>query len=239
MDRRRDFRDGFIAIIPLWLGSIPFALAYALVARTSGFSSLETIAMSYLIFAGAAMLSILDLAQHHTGYLAILATVLLLNLRHVLYALTLDLKLSPPRTIPKPVLAAGLTDEGMGLTIAHTQQKPATDWFFMGTVVSLYLSFTTATVVGVILGGRIPDPDRLHLDVVFPLTFLALLLPLIRNRRALVIAFTAAMLAVSLRPIIGASNATLVAIVGGAALGMFLPDRAATGDAIVSEDAPA
>jgi hypothetical protein len=43
------------------------------------------------------------------------------------------------------------------------------------------------------------------------------------------------MLAVSLRSIIGASNATLVAIVGGSALGMFLP----ADDAVVSEDAPA
>jgi len=105
--------------------------------------------------------------------------------------------------------------------------------------VSLYLSFTTATVVGVALGGRIPDPDRLHLDVVFPLTFLALLLPLIRNRRALVIAFAAALIAVSLRSVIGASNATLVANVGGAALGMFIPNRGTTDDAIVPEDAAA
>lgn len=234
----QEFRDGFVAMMFLWPGIIPFAFAYALLAQNNGFSKLEAISMSMLVFAGSAQLAIIDMAPAKTGYLAILLTVLLLNLRHVLYGLTLDLKLRHPRSIPRPVLAAGMTDEGMGLTIAQTQRKAATDWYFMGTVVSLYLSFATATIIGVTLGGRIPNPELLHLDVVFPLTFLALLLPLVRNRRALAIAVVAAGLSVVLRPLLGASNAVLIAILAGGATGLLLPATPAPAELLPSEDLP-
>ncbi len=235
---RQEFRAGFVATMPLWLADIPFAAAYAILARTNGFSKLETLAMSLMVFAGSAQLAIVDMAPTQAGYLAILLTVLLLNLRHVLYAMTLDLKLARPRAIRKSLLAAGMTDESMGLTIAHMHRKPATDWYFMGTVISLYLSFGVATAIGVFLGGRIPDPDRLNLDVIFPLTFLALLLPLVRTRRAASIAVVAAGLSVGLRPLVGVSNAVLIAILTGASIGFVLPALAAPGAARPSEDLP-
>ena len=235
---RKHFRAGFVATMPLWLADIPFAVAYALLAQSNGFTKLEAVSMSLIVFAGSAQLAIIDMAPTQAGYLAILLTVLLLNLRHVLYALTLDLKLARPRSIPKPVLAAGMTDEGMGLTIAHMQRKPATDWYFMGTVVSLYLSFAVATTIGVFLGGRIPDPERLHLDVIFPLTFLALLLPLVRTQRALAITVVAASLSLGLRPVVGASYAVLIAILAGGAIGLLLPTAPTQVAAFPSEDLP-
>lgn len=224
-NRVRELRAGFLAMLPLWLGIIPFALAFALLARTNGFSRFETVLMSLAVFAGSAQLAIAGMAADNAGALAILLTVLLLNLRHLLYGMTLDFKLTRPRSIPKPILAAGMTDEGMGITIAETRRRPATDWFFMGTVISLYLIFGTVTLVGALLGNRIPDPDRLHLDVVFPLVFLALLLPLLRNRRAIAIALTAAVLSVGLEPLTGSSNAILLAILGGAGAGALLPAK--------------
>jgi len=237
--QRQELRDGFVSAMFLWPADIPFGIAYALLAQTNGFTKLEAIFMSLFVFAGSAQLAIIDMAPTQAGYLAILLTVLLLNLRHVLYALTLDLKLARPRSIPKPVLAAGMTDESMGLTVAHMQRRPASDWYFMGTVLSLYVSFAAATIIGVFLGGRIPDPERLHLDVVFPLTFLALLLPLVRNRRALAIAVVAAGLSVGLRPVVGASNSVLIAILAGGATGLFLSSGTSPEVELPSEDLPA
>lgn len=239
MNIRRELRDGFVAAMPFWPADVPFGIAYALLAQTSGFTKLEAVSMSLFVFAGSAQLAVIDMAPRHAGSLAILLTVLLLNLRHVLYALTLDLKLARPRKVPKAVLAAGLTDESMGLAVAHMQRRPATDWYFMGTVLSLYVSFAAATAVGVFLGGRIPDPERLHLDVVFPLTFLALLLPLVRTRRALAISVVAAGLSVGLRPVVGPSNSVLVAILAGGATGLFLSTASSPDLELPSEDLPA
>ena len=54
---RGDFASGFRALTPLWLGVIPFGLAYAVLARDAGLSLLETQSLSILVFAGSAQVS--------------------------------------------------------------------------------------------------------------------------------------------------------------------------------------
>ena len=73
----------------------------------------------------------------------------------------------------------------------------------------------------------------------FPLTFLALLLPLVRARRGLAIAVVAAGLSVGLRPVVGASNSVLFAILAGGAAGLLLPAAPSREGAPPAEDLPA
>ena len=181
---RTEFRRGFVAIMPLWLGSIPFAIAYAIFAQESGLTGFETISLSLFVMAGAAQLAFIDLAADNAAWIAILATVLLLNLRHVLYGLSLNEALPARTRPPRPVLAHFLTDENYGLTIKDYRDGRGSPGFMFGSGVSLLGCFVAATVAGVALGNYIPDSERLGLDFVFPLTFLALLLPLIQIGRA-------------------------------------------------------
>src|SRR4051812_18537420 len=88
-----EIRRGFAAMLPLWLGVVPFAFAFALLARTNGFSIVETQALSVLLFAGSAQLAFVNEAKDNAGAIALLATVLLLNLRHVLYGISLSVHL--------------------------------------------------------------------------------------------------------------------------------------------------
>ncbi|MEA2595819.1 MAG: hypothetical protein QOF01_2288 [Thermomicrobiales bacterium] len=87
---RREVRRGFVALLPLGLSVVPFAIAFAVLARTSGLSTFETGELSLFVFAGIAQLAFVNLAKDGSGGAAILVTVLLLNLRHVLYGLSLD-----------------------------------------------------------------------------------------------------------------------------------------------------
>lgn len=47
------FWRGFRALLPLWPGMVPFAVAYAVTARAGGLSVWETQLMSLTVFAGA------------------------------------------------------------------------------------------------------------------------------------------------------------------------------------------
>jgi predicted branched-subunit amino acid permease len=94
---RADFWRGAVAILPLWLGVFPFAIAYAVLARTDHFTSVETIALSLFVFAGSPQLAFVRLAGDGVGWPPILLTVLVLNARHVLYGLSLD------RSLPKKI----------------------------------------------------------------------------------------------------------------------------------------
>lgn len=225
---RAEVRRGFAAMLPLWLGVVPFALAFAILARTSGFSVLETEALSVLVFAGSAQLAIVNLAKDGSGEAAILLTVLLLNLRHVLYGLSLNGHL-PARTRPaRPVLAATMTDESYGLSIRAFRTGLGSDGFFFGASLSLFISYVTATLAGALLGSRLPDPDRLGLEVVFPLSFLALLLLLLRTRLELVVAVAAGATALILSQWFSGGVVTLTTTIAGATLGTLLDRRPTT-----------
>jgi 4-azaleucine resistance transporter AzlC len=225
----QEVRRGFAAMLPFWLGVVPFAVTFALLARSSGFSTLEIQALSVLVFAGSAQLAFINLAKDGAGSLAILLTVLLLNLRHVLYGLSLNVHL-PPRTRPgRPVLAAMMTDESYGLTIRTYRDGRGSDGFFFGASISLFLAFAAATCAGALLGAHLPDPDRLGLEVVFPLSFLALLLPMLRTRLDLTVAAVAGGLALVAGQVFGSGVVMLVATAGGAGAGTLLDRRALVG----------
>ena len=96
---RAAFTRGFWVLAPLWLGVIPFGLAYAVTARSAGLSLVETQALSVLVFAGSAQFSAVGLFAVGAAGLEIILTTLLLNVRHVLYGLSLgrELELTPAR----------------------------------------------------------------------------------------------------------------------------------------------
>ncbi|MEZ4571382.1 MAG: AzlC family ABC transporter permease [Thermomicrobiales bacterium] len=106
-----DFRRGFIQMIPLWPGVVAFSIAYAIAARTAGFGPFEIVAMSALIFAGSAQVAAVALYASGAGFIPIVLTGLLLNVRHIFYGLSINRWLPERTTPPKPVLAFFLTDE--------------------------------------------------------------------------------------------------------------------------------
>lgn len=221
-DKGGELRRGFLAMVPLWLGVMPFALASAILARTVGFSAIETQALSLLVFAGSAQVAIVTLYLGGSGALAIVATVLVLNLRHILYGLSLSGRWPARRKPPQPVLAALLTDEAYGMTIRDGLDGGGGPGFFCGASLSLYCAFNVATFVGVLLGRLLPDPQRLGLDFIFPLTFLALLLPLLRNWRQIVVAGVAVAAALLLKRVVPGGVTILLAALVAAGVGVAL-----------------
>lgn len=180
---RGDAREGFLAVAPLWPSTLIDGIAFALVCRAVGLSGIETQLLSMVLYAGTAQFAFADLIGKESGALAIAATVLFLNLRHVLYGLAVNRWLPGSPSPPRAVVAFLLTDESLGLTEAEARRGRPSGWFLTGVGVSLWVSWNLATFVGVIAGGLFKIPDDVGLDFVFPLSFVALTLPLIRNRR--------------------------------------------------------
>jgi 4-azaleucine resistance transporter AzlC len=222
----REFRRGAVAILPLWFGVAPFALAYSLAARTAGLSGLETFMLSLLVCAGSAQLAFVGLVKDHAGEIAILLTVLMLNLRHVLYGLSLN-ELLPAKTRPRrPVLAAVITDESYGYAVRAYLDGAGSPAYLFGASLSLVVCFLCATAAGVTVGQLIPNPDRLGLNMVFPLSYLALLLPLLRKRLDLLVAAVSALLAIGLSRVTNGGVTILISAVAAAGLGSAVRLRA-------------
>ncbi len=60
-EKGREFLAGMRAGIPIVLGYIPVAAAYAVMARQTGFTAAETAAMSVAVYAGASRMMATEL----------------------------------------------------------------------------------------------------------------------------------------------------------------------------------
>ncbi|HEX3807265.1 MAG TPA: AzlC family ABC transporter permease [Gaiellaceae bacterium] len=209
------FRHGFRAMMPLWLGVVPFGLAYAVIARDTGLSLVETQALSLFVFAGSAQVSAVGLFARGAGGLEVVLTTFLLNVRHVLYGMSLGRNV-PLTKRERLVAAYFLTDEAYGVSVARGAR---TFPFVLGAELSLFLTWNLATFAGALLGGVIPDPEKIGVDFVFPLAFLALLVPLLRRRADVVVAVVAGAVAWGLSKGLPGGLPVLGAGVGGALLG--------------------
>ena len=212
------FGRGFQALLPLWTGLIPFAMAYAVLARAAGLSLWETQSLSLFVFAGSSQFSAAGLFGVGASGLSIIFTTFLINLRHVLYTLTLGQRLK--LSWRERLLAAHLTtDEAFGVTVAGEMSYG----FFMGAALSLYSSWNLFTFVGALLSSLVPDPVRLGLDFIFPLAFLALLIPLLKTRNEWIVAlFTGGAAFLGAFVINSGLNIFLVGVLGSL-LGALLP----------------
>jgi 4-azaleucine resistance transporter AzlC len=210
---------------PLWPGIVPFAIAFALAARAAGFSLAETQALSMVVFAGSAQFATVTLVAGGAGAVSIVLTALLLNLRHVLYGLSLARHLGPRTRPPCPLLAFFVTDESYGVAIREYLAGRGGDAYLFGASLSLYGVFAAATLAGALLGARLPDLTGLGLDFVFPLTFLALLLPLLRSRTHWLVAALSALFALALGRVAGGGVAILCSTLAAAGLGAALDHR--------------
>lgn len=211
-------RRGFLAMAPLWLGVVPFALVYAVLARDAGLTLLETQALSVLVFAGSAQVSAVGLFGAGASVLEIVSTTFLLNVRHVLYGLSLGRRIPLTRR-QRPLAAYLLTDEAFGVVAATGERTFA---FLLGAELSLFIVWNGATLAGTIAGSAITDPAKLGIDLVFPLAFLALLVPLVRTRVELLVALVAGALAYVLARGLPGGLPILVTGVVGSLLGAAL-----------------
>lgn len=184
--RRRLVLDG-LGIIATAAG---FGLVYGLAARSAGFSPLEASGMSLIVFAGAAQFAAVGYVLGGFSWLGVVVLTAFLNARHLLYGAALAPYLADrPRPL-RALMAHVLTDEAFALSIAHFRRIGRADmWgYWWAAIVTTFIPWNVATIVGVTIGGQIPDPGQYGLDVVFPAAMAGLAVGLVTGRRELVAA---------------------------------------------------
>ena len=185
----REFRAGVLALAPLLVGVMPFGMIYGALALSQGLSPAAALAMSSILFAGSAQFLFCQLLGVGAPVTVTVAEVSLLNLRHALYSAALAPRIAHLPRRWKLVLAYLLTDEAYAV-IARREAAGATGpyrhWFYLGAGLALWGGWQLSTAAGVLLGARLPADWPL--DFALPLTFIAIVVPLIRNRTMLAVA---------------------------------------------------
>ena len=175
-----------------------FGLVYGLSAGEAGFSPIEAGAMSLFAFSGAAQFVAIGYIVGGVSWLVIVGLTAFLNARHLLYAAALAPYVADRPRWLRAGMAQVLTDESFALAIAHFRRIGRGDvrGYWMGAIISTFIPWNLATLVGVTIGGSIPEPARLGLDVIFPAAMGGLAVGLITGRRELVAAVAGAALGV-------------------------------------------
>jgi 4-azaleucine resistance transporter AzlC len=211
--------------LPLWPGVAAFGVVFAIVARAAGFSLLETQAFSLIVYAGSAQFAAVTLFAAGTPGVSIVLAAFLLNLRHLLYGLSLARYLAGRSRIPRALLAYLVTDETYGVAIRAFLDGRGSVLFLLGAEIGMFLCWNLATLAGSIGGLFVPDPRALGLDFIFPLSFVALIVPLLRSRRQVLVAIASGASALAISRFDAGGLTVLIPTVLGAALGAAL-DRA-------------
>jgi 4-azaleucine resistance transporter AzlC len=218
---RGEFLAGVKATIPLVIGAIPFDIIFGALAITSGISPLGAAAMSVFVFAGSAQFIGVGLVAQGVATPIIVLTTLVVNLRHALYGATLApfVKHLPQRWLLP--LGYMLTDESF--VIASTHYNEPGDprykhWYFLAANLTIFIPWQICTWIGIVAGTLIPDPARFGLDFAMSVTFIGMLVPLLKSRpvvAAVVVAGVVAVLTYTMPNKIGLMIAALAGVATG------------------------
>lgn len=191
---RGDFWQGFRDTTPLWLGVAPFGAIYAVSALSAGLDPWQTLFMSLFVFAGASQVTAAGLFASGATPWTIVLTTAIVNARHLLLAASLAPLVRERPAAEKAALGAQLTDESYAVGMRRWLAGKGSAAYQFGSNISLYTIWQASTAAGLLIGSRIPDPASYGLNLVFPLTFIGLLVPLLKSRVGVAVAALAALL---------------------------------------------
>jgi len=224
-EKSKQFWSGVRAEIPLLVGVFPFGMIYGALAMNAGLPQPASQMMSSIVFAGSAQFVTTQLVRDAAPGFVIVLTIAVVNLRHVLYSASLAPYLASVSTRWKTLLSYLLTDEAYAPTIIKYEREglqPFSHWFLLGAGLALWSTWQVSTALGIFLGTAIPE--SWSLDFALPLTFIAMVVPVLRGRPYIAAALSAgvvALVAYSLPYKLGLILAALI----GIAVGTFLENK--------------
>ena len=169
------FLKGIMDVSPLMIPVVPFGLIFGVLAIDIGFSPLETMGMSLIIFGGASQIVLLQLFSGGASSLVIISSVGAVNSRHLLYGAVVSEHLSDLKLIWKIIISYFLIDQAFAISNEYLKKNKQSNKYFhlVGGGATCWVIWQSTTFLGIVLGEAIPD--KLGLSFAVPLTFLALL----------------------------------------------------------------
>jgi len=196
---RAAFLEGVRDMAPMLVGIIPFGMVCGVGAISVGASPLAALAMSMIMFSGAAQIVAVQLLAADAPLGVIVLSCLVVSLRLLMYSAAMAPHLRQLDQRWRNVLSYVLTDQAFAGTIQRFRDSDDLSGnasYFLGTGVLLWGTWQVATVVGIFVGQIVPASWQL--EFVVPLCFIAVLMPLLRDRVSLLVFVVTAIAVVAL-----------------------------------------
>lgn len=210
----QDFIAGARDSLPILLGVVPFAMICSVAAVSVGLTTTEAIGMSFIVFAGASQLAVLQLMGEGAVWLVMVLTAWVINLRFSMYSATLAPYLQKEPLHRKAPFTYILSDQAFGVTMSHfANEMPANPaWYFYGAAAAVWAAWQISSITGALLGTLVPE--SWGLDFAFPLSFMALMFAALKDRPGVLAAAVGGMIAVLTRGLPYNLGLVLAALLG-------------------------
>ena len=145
--------------------------------------------MNVLVYAGASQLAATELMMQHAAGFVVIATGLVINLRFILYSAAISPILTESSLATKMACAFTLTDQGYAVMSAHQDQLPTktdTLTFYFGSAACMMIIWNLSVIAGFVFGNF--APASWALDYAVPLSFIALVIPTLKNKYYVLVA---------------------------------------------------
>ncbi len=184
------FLQGVLAGTSIAIGYVPAALAFGLLAKGTGLSFMETVAMSLFVYAGAAQYMALNLIAIGTGAFEIIFTTFIVNIRHLLMSASVREKIEDDHPLIKATYAFGITDEVFAVTT--TRAGTIKTGFIFGVALIAYASWCINSGIGYLVGSFLPTTIQESMGIALYAMFIALLMPALKKQRKVAVLATSA-----------------------------------------------
>ena len=220
-----ELRRGATDSVALALALVPIGLAFGYGAQEVGLTWWLAALMSAAVYAGPSQFLAVGLISAGAAVPAIVATTFVANLRYSLFAASLAPHLRDAPRGRLPLLAHGLADGSYAVTLAHARahpERPRKDRYLLGSFLVSIAAWVPATVIGALAGDGMPDTLAYGLDFATPAIFIAFLIPLVRDRPAVVVLLVAGIGTVAGNAYLPSGSGPLLAIAGASVIGGVL-----------------
>jgi predicted branched-subunit amino acid permease len=225
----KGFTLGMRLALPVAPAMVAFGLAVGAAAAGKGLALIESVLMNLLVYAGVSQLVAMEIwPQRFTlGAITSLAIICaIINARFLLITASLHPWLGPlPAWQVYPALQI-VVDPGWLIAMRYRGEGGSDAGVLLGSSGLLWVAWMSASTAGYLLGAQISDPRRFGIDLVMPLFFSIMLVPIWRGRRRALAWAAAGVVALVVQQLVGGYWFIVAGALAGSVLGGFLDDAA-------------
>lgn len=218
---------GLRAGAPFVIVVVPFSLLFGVAATDAGLTLGQAMGFTVLVIAGASQFAALQMMVDQAGIAFVLLAALAVNLRMAMYSAALVPHIGGAPLWQRACVAYLLFDQTYLASVKAYEEEPDLTLrqkvaFFFGVATPITPVWCAMTAVGALVGATIPEAAAL--DFALPITFLAMVAPMLRTSAHLAAAATSVVVALALSGL-PSGFGLLIAAACAMAVGVLVEDR--------------
>ena len=214
-------------VAPLLPGVVAFASAFGAAAAQKGLTLAQALSMSAFVYAGASQMVALELwreAWSISTLLGVMAVTATVNARMILMGASIQPWLAGQPVPQNAINLFFLTDANWLIGMRYRAEGGNDLGVLFGAGIALWVVWVLATLPGFLAGALVTEPTRYGLDLVMPIFFSAMIVPLWKGFRPALPWAVAGLVAVLVDALLPGYLFILAGALAGAATGALLPD---------------